>query len=48
MTYKRKRTHSADILGNRIADFEALTPYFKELRKKQYVTGQSLEKIEDG
>ncbi|KAI8995376.1 Translin family-domain-containing protein [Trametes punicea] len=29
------------------ADFEGLTPYFKELRKKQSVTSQSLEKIED-
>ncbi|CDO70268.1 hypothetical protein BN946_scf184942.g68 [Trametes cinnabarina] len=29
------------------ADFEGLTPYFKELRKKQTVTSQSLEKIED-
>ncbi|KAI0651590.1 Translin [Trametes meyenii] len=29
------------------ADFERLTPYFKELRKKQSVTAQSLEKIED-
>ncbi|PSR73170.1 hypothetical protein PHLCEN_2v10982 [Hermanssonia centrifuga] len=28
-------------------DFEALTPYFRELRKKQVVTSQSLEKIED-
>ncbi|KAI0823019.1 Translin [Trametes gibbosa] len=29
------------------ADFERLTPHFKELRKKQHVTAQSLEKIED-
>ncbi|KAI0724285.1 Translin [Cerioporus squamosus] len=29
------------------ADFERLTPYFRELRKKQNVTAQSLEKIED-
>ncbi|EIW64521.1 Translin [Trametes versicolor FP-101664 SS1] len=29
------------------ADFEGLTPHFKELRKKQSVTTQSLEKIED-
>ncbi|KAI0639141.1 Translin [Trametes polyzona] len=29
------------------ADFEGLTPYFRELRKKQSVTAQSLEKIED-
>ncbi|KIP11444.1 hypothetical protein PHLGIDRAFT_124847 [Phlebiopsis gigantea 11061_1 CR5-6] len=29
------------------ADFEVLTPYFKELRKKQNVTSQSLQKIED-
>ncbi|TBU34981.1 Translin [Dichomitus squalens] len=27
--------------------FEGLTPYFRDLRKKQAVTGQSLEKIED-
>ncbi|EPS99124.1 hypothetical protein FOMPIDRAFT_1125109 [Fomitopsis schrenkii] len=29
------------------ADFEGLTPYVRELRKKQQVTTQSLEKIED-
>ncbi|KAH9947694.1 Translin [Amylocystis lapponica] len=29
------------------ADFEGLTPHFKELRKKQTVTSQSLTKIED-
>jgi len=29
------------------ADFESWTPYFKDLRKKQTVTSQSLEKIED-
>ncbi|KAI0076266.1 Translin [Panus rudis PR-1116 ss-1] len=29
------------------ADFEAYTPYFRDLRKKQNVTTQSLEKIED-
>ncbi|RPD81722.1 Translin [Lentinus tigrinus ALCF2SS1-7] len=29
------------------ADFERLTPYYRELRKKQHVTAQSLEKIED-
>ncbi|KAH9835787.1 Translin [Rhodofomes roseus] len=29
------------------ADFEGLTPHFRELRKKQQVTSQSLEKIED-
>ncbi|KZT06353.1 Translin [Laetiporus sulphureus 93-53] len=29
------------------ADFEGFTPYFRELRKKQSVTAQSLEKIED-
>ena len=29
-------------------DFEGLTPYIRELRKKQQVTTQSLEKIEDG
>ncbi|PCH33391.1 Translin [Wolfiporia cocos MD-104 SS10] len=29
------------------ADFDVLTPYFRELRKKQAVTAQSLEKIED-
>jgi len=29
------------------ADFEGMTPYFRELRKKQVVTAQSLEKIED-
>ncbi len=31
-----------------LSDFEALTPYFRDLRKKQHVTTQSLEKIEDG
>lgn len=30
------------------ADFERLTPYSRDLRKKQHVTTQSLEKIEDG
>ncbi|KAH9487108.1 Translin-associated protein X [Psilocybe cubensis] len=29
------------------ADFEGLTPYIRDLRKKQSVTTQSLEKIED-
>ncbi|KAH9921999.1 Translin [Epithele typhae] len=29
------------------ADFEVFTPQFKELRKKQFVTNQSLEKIEN-
>ncbi|EDR15427.1 uncharacterized protein LACBIDRAFT_301742 [Laccaria bicolor S238N-H82] len=29
------------------SDFERLTPYVWELKKKQYVTAQSLEKIED-
>jgi len=29
------------------ADFEGFIPYFKDLRKKQAVTSQSLEKIED-
>lgn len=29
-------------------DFERFTPYIGELRKKQHVTAQSLEKIEDG
>ena len=29
-------------------DFEVWTPHFRELRKKQYVTAQSLQKIEDG
>lgn len=32
----------------RSLDFETLTPHFKELRKKQHVTSQSLQKIEDG
>jgi len=29
------------------ADFERLTPYIRDLSKKQQVTAQSLEKIED-
>lgn len=29
-------------------DFERMTPYVRDLRKKQSVTAQSLEKIEDG
>ena len=29
-------------------DFEGFTPYIRDLRKKQHVTSQSLEKIEDG
>ena len=32
----------------RVIDFEGLTPYVRELRKKQSVTGQSLRKIEEG
>lgn len=31
-----------------IADFERFTPYVRDLSKKQFVTSQSLEKIEDG
>ena len=31
-----------------LADFEVLVPYFKDLKKKQAVTSQSLQKIEDG
>lgn len=41
-------TLGTDNLSPCTADFEGLTPYFKELRKKQHVTSQSLEKIEDG
>jgi len=33
---------------NFVADFERMTPYIRELGKKQVVTSQSLEKIEDG
>lgn len=29
-------------------DFEGLTPYIRDLPKKQRVTGQSLRKIEEG
>lgn len=29
-------------------DFESLTPYIRDLPKKQWVTGQSLRKIEEG
>lgn len=29
-------------------DFEVMTPYFRDLRKKQNVTSQSLRKIEEG
>lgn len=29
-------------------DFEGLTPYIRDLPKKQWVTGQSLRKIEEG
>ena len=31
-----------------LPDFERMTPYIRELSKKQAVTAQSLEKIEDG
>jgi hypothetical protein len=31
-----------------IVDFERLTPYVKDLSKKQTITSQSLQKIEDG
>jgi Translin family len=31
-----------------LVDFERLTPYVRDLSKKQAVTSQSLEKIEDG
>ena len=30
------------------ADFDTLTPYLRELGKKQRVTAESLHKIEDG
>jgi hypothetical protein len=36
------------LLTNFVADFERMTPYIRELGKKQVVTSQSLEKIEDG
>ncbi|PIL29628.1 hypothetical protein GSI_08265 [Ganoderma sinense ZZ0214-1] len=44
---RQKANEVCNFVRNCKADFEALTPYFKELRKKQYITGQSLEKIED-
>ena len=46
---KNERHHQYKLLAktDRV-DFEGLTPYFPELRKKQHVTSQSLEKIEDG
>ena len=31
-----------------LLDFEGLTPYIRDLPKKQSVTGQSLRKIEEG
>jgi len=31
-----------------VLDFEGLTPYIRDLPKKQSVTGQSLRKIEEG
>lgn len=34
--------------AKRSVDLERLTPYIKELTRKQHVTAQSLEKIEDG
>lgn len=34
--------------ANKRTDFEVMIPHFKELRKKQYVTSESLKKIEDG
>ncbi|KAI1797631.1 Translin [Ganoderma leucocontextum] len=44
---RQKANEVCSFVRNCKADFEGMTPYFKELRKKQYVTGQSLEKIED-
>jgi hypothetical protein len=40
-------THSSG-LNNVVLDFEGLTPYIRDLPKKQWVTGQSLRKIEEG
>ncbi|KAI0757266.1 Translin [Daedaleopsis nitida] len=44
---RQKAVHICTFVRECKADFEALIPYFKELRKKQYVTSQSLSKIED-
>jgi hypothetical protein len=35
-------------LNHVVLDFEGLTPYIRDLPKKQWVTGQSLRKIEEG
>ena len=35
-------------LNQLVLDFEGLTPYIRDLPKKQWVTGQSLRKIEEG
>jgi len=35
------------LLMENCTDLERLTPYVRELSRKQYVTAQSLEKIED-
>lgn len=41
--------HSFVLTGvDKQPDLERLTPYVKELSRKQHVTAQSLEKIEDG
>ncbi|KAI0702457.1 Translin [Cytidiella melzeri] len=44
---RTKASEVCTFVRNCRADFEGLTPYFKELRKKQAVTSQSLQKIED-
>ncbi|KAL4243083.1 translin family protein [Abortiporus biennis] len=44
---RSKASEVCSFVRNCKADFESMTPYFRELRKKQNVTSQSLEKIED-
>ncbi len=55
MPYQKKLLNcypSYDLVNDNIselpADFERWTPYVRDLKKKQSVTSQSLEKIEDG
>ncbi|KIL71008.1 hypothetical protein M378DRAFT_175306 [Amanita muscaria Koide BX008] len=44
---RQKAAEIGAFVRNCKADFEMFTPNVRDLRKKQFVTGQSLEKIED-
>lgn len=42
------RSHLTSLIDHRRVDLDRFAPLFRELGKKQHVTAQSLEKIEDG